>query len=66
LRRALLKEKKENKSPSFPLFLRGKKIFSPLWKRGAREDFILLNPPSPPFSKGDNKTSNFPSLEKRG
>jgi len=53
LRRVLLREgeKEEYKSPSFPLFQRGikSKVISPLWKRGARGDFIPSNPPLSPF-----------------
>jgi len=43
LRRVLLKGgKAKDKSPSFPLFLRGikRKVNSPLWKRGVRGDLF--------------------------
>jgi len=54
---------KKDKSPSFPLFLRGKirQVISPLWKKGVRGDFILLNLPLFPFLKGKKKKTNPPS-----
>ncbi len=64
LRCVLLKGEKD-KSPSFPLFLRGKRNNFPLWKRGARGDFYSFKSPSfPLFLRGMKK--NFPSLKKRG
>ncbi|MBP7792265.1 MAG: hypothetical protein KA120_04300 [Candidatus Goldbacteria bacterium] len=53
--------KEKNKSPSFPLFQRGKirQVISPLWKRGARGDFILSNPLSSPFFKRGIHSSLF-------
>jgi len=67
LRRALLKEKKENKSPLVPLFQRGiiRQVISPLWKRGVRGDLFLQIPLGPPFSKGEkeeNKTAVYPAM----
>jgi len=61
------RRKEKDKSPSFPLFLRGiKNNFPSLEKRGQGRFYFNQIPLHPPLQKGEKKKSNFPSLEKRG